>query len=57
MLCPKYDHFVTSITTHIDPLSVDELYGHHLTHENRLEQHHNIFTETFPSASLASTKQ
>jgi hypothetical protein len=32
------DPFMTSITTIVDPLSVDELYGHLLAHEMRLEQ-------------------
>ena len=33
----KYDSFVTSVTTRVDPLTVDELYGHLLAHELRLE--------------------
>jgi hypothetical protein len=33
-----YDLFVTSVTTRVDPLSIDELYGHLLAHEMRLEQ-------------------
>ena len=27
-LGPEYDPFVTSVTTRVDPLSIDELYGH-----------------------------
>jgi hypothetical protein len=34
----EYDPFVTSVTTRVDPLSIDELYGHLLAHEMRLEQ-------------------
>jgi hypothetical protein len=34
----EYDPFVTSVTTKVDPLSIDELYGHLLAHEMRLEQ-------------------
>ena len=34
----EYDPFVTSVTTRVDPLSLDELYGHLLAHEQRLEQ-------------------
>ena len=33
----KYDSFVTSVTTRVDPLSIDELYGHLLAHELWLE--------------------
>jgi len=32
-------HFVTSVTTRTEPLSVDEIYGHLLSHEMHLEQH------------------
>jgi hypothetical protein len=35
----KYDPFVTSITTRLDPLSLNELYGHLLAHEMRIEHH------------------
>jgi len=33
----EYDPFVTSVTTRVDPLSIDELYGHILAHEMRIE--------------------
>jgi hypothetical protein len=33
-----FDSFVTSVTTRVDPLSVEELYAHLLAHEQRLEQ-------------------
>jgi hypothetical protein len=32
-----YDPFVTSITTRLDPLTLDEIYGHLLAHEMRIE--------------------
>jgi hypothetical protein len=32
----EYDPFVTSVTTCVDPLSIDELYDHLLAHEMRL---------------------
>lgn len=32
----NYDPLITSITTHLDPVSLEDLYGHLLTHE-RLE--------------------
>lgn len=35
----EYDPFVTSVRTRVDPLSLDEIYGHLLAHEMRLEQH------------------
>lgn len=28
-----YDSFVTSVTTRVDPLSIEDLYGHLLAHE------------------------
>jgi hypothetical protein len=36
----NYDPFVTLINTRVDPLSVEELYGHLLAHEQRLD--HNL---------------
>jgi hypothetical protein len=35
-----YDSFVTSVTTRVEPLSLEDLYGHLLAHEQRLA--HNI---------------
>ena len=32
-----YDSFVTSMTTRVDPLSIEDLYGHLLVHEICLE--------------------
>jgi hypothetical protein len=34
----EYDSFVTIITTRLDLISMDELYGHLLTFESQLEQ-------------------
>jgi hypothetical protein len=34
----EYDPFVTSVTTQVEPLSLEELYGNLLTHESQLEQ-------------------
>lgn len=36
----EYDHFVTSITARVDPLSLEEIYGHLLAHEMHIE--HNV---------------
>jgi outer membrane protein W len=35
-LGPKYDPFVTSVTTRVEPLSMDTLFGHLLAHESRI---------------------
>jgi hypothetical protein len=37
ILGSDYDPLITSITTRIDPVSLEELYGHLLTHEQRLD--------------------
>jgi len=34
----EFDSFVTSVTTRVDPLSFDDLFGHLLAHEMRIEQ-------------------
>ncbi len=34
----EYDHFVTSVTPRVYPLSLEEIYGHLLANEMRLEQ-------------------
>jgi len=34
----EYDSFVTTITAQLDPISMEELYGHLLTFESWLEQ-------------------
>jgi hypothetical protein len=33
----EYDQFVTLVTMRVDPLSINELYGHLLDHEMRIE--------------------
>jgi hypothetical protein len=43
-----YDSFVTSVTTRVDPISIDDLYSHLLAHEARLE-HNN----TSPDLSVS----
>jgi hypothetical protein len=32
----EYDLFITSVTTKVEPLSIEEIYGHLLAHELRL---------------------
>jgi len=51
----EYDPFVTSITTRLDPLSLDDIYGHLLAHEMRIE--HNLSpTEVSPPMANISTR-
>lgn len=50
----EYDPFVTSITTRVDPLSLDELYGHLLAHEQRLEQQKLAAELAFSTANMAT---
>ena len=38
----EYDFFVTSVTTRVDPLTIDELNGHLLAHELWLEHQQTI---------------
>jgi hypothetical protein len=50
----EYDPFVTSVTTRVDPLSIDELYGLLLAHEMRLEQQVPTLDIQQPVANLSS---
>jgi hypothetical protein len=50
----EYDPFVTSVTTRVDPLSIDELYGLLLAHEMRLEQQVPTLDIQQPMANLSS---
>ena len=51
----EYDPFVTSVQTRVDPLSLDELYGLLLTHEQRLEQHQTVVTDlSFSTANMVA---
>jgi len=47
-----YDPFVTSITTRRDPLSLDEIYGHLLAHEMRIEHHLKPVEHVSPAANF-----
>jgi hypothetical protein len=51
----EYDPFVTSVTTRVDPLSVDELYGHLFAHEMRLEQQ-ILSIDVHPPAANITTR-
>jgi hypothetical protein len=52
-LGPEYDPFVTSVTTRVEPLSMDTLFGHLLAHESRIAQHHQS-DSLFPTANIAA---
>jgi hypothetical protein len=39
-LGPEYNPLVMSVTTRIEPLTMDDLLGHLLAHETRHKQHH-----------------
>jgi len=49
-----YDLFVTSISTWLDPLSLDEIYGHLLAHEMRIEHHLAPSDIVVPTANFSS---
>ena len=38
-LSSDYDSLVTSVKTQVHPMSLEDLYGHMLSHELRLAQH------------------
>ena len=48
-----YDPLVTSITTRIDPISLEDLYGHLLTHEQRIELHHIVLDLSSSNVNVA----
>jgi hypothetical protein len=49
-----YDLFITSITTRLDPLSLDEIYGHLLAHEMRIEHHLTPVEPVSPATNFSS---
>ncbi|KAF5451062.1 hypothetical protein F2P56_031361 [Juglans regia] len=53
-LGPEFDSFVTSVTTRVDPISLEDLYGHLIAHEIRLEHHHPPNDLTLGSANFTS---
>jgi hypothetical protein len=52
-LGPEYDPFVTSVTTRVEPLSMNNFFGHLLAHEARIAQHHQT-DSLFPTANIAT---
>jgi hypothetical protein len=52
-LGPEYESLITTITTRIDPISLDTLYGYLLTHEQRLEHLHSAPEFSISTANIA----
>lgn len=53
-LSPKYDSLITSLTTRLDPMSLQEVYGHLLTYELRLEHQNTTLDITVASVNTLS---
>ena len=49
-----YVSLVTSITTRVDPISLEDLFSHLLSHEQRIERNHATLNIPFPSANAAT---
>ncbi|XP_042944786.1 uncharacterized protein LOC122278667 [Carya illinoinensis] len=50
----QYDSFVTSLTTRVDPIFLEDLYGHMLAHELSMEHYQTSTNLTLGSANTAS---
>jgi hypothetical protein len=50
----EYDPLVTSITTRLDPLSLDEIYGHLLSQEMRIEHNLSSTKASLPMANFSA---
>jgi hypothetical protein len=53
-LSSEYDSFVTTVTTRIDPILLEDLYGHLLTFESRMEANNPAADVGFPSANFVT---
>lgn len=53
-LGPDYDPFVASVTTRVEPLSVEEIYDHLLSHELRLKHHQSAIDLSVTGAHYAA---
>lgn len=53
-LGPEYGQFVTTVTTRLDPLPMDDLFNHLLAHDMRLEHHHQPSDPGFLATNIAS---
>jgi len=52
-LSTDYDSLVTSVSTRVDPISLEDLYGHLLTHEQRIELHNTAIDISSSSVNVA----
>ena len=50
----SYDPLVASISTHVDPLTLEDIYSHLLSFEQRLERHTANVESTMGSANMAT---
>jgi hypothetical protein len=50
----EYDPFVTFVQTRVEPLPIEELYGHLLAHELRLDYHNTAIDLSVSGADVAS---
>lgn len=50
----KFNPFVTSVTTRVDPMSIKELYAHLMTHKMLLEHNSMAAEAIFPLANVAT---
>jgi hypothetical protein len=53
-LSSGYDSLVTSVSTRIAPMSLDEVYGHLLSHEQRMEHLNAATTIHNPTANVTT---
>lgn len=56
-LGPEYDSFVTSVTTHLEPLSLKQIYGHLLLHESRLKHHSTTITSSINMSVVVAIEE
>ena len=49
-----YDSFVTFVTTHVEPLNLDEIYGHLLAHEQHIQHHLSSLNVSLVGANFAA---
>ena len=54
-LDPAYDPLITSITTRVDPMTLDDVFGHLLNYEVRLEQQTSAVDMAVASANIATS--
>jgi hypothetical protein len=50
----EYDPFATSVQTRVEPLPIEELYGHLLAHELCLDSHNMVIDLVVLDANVAS---